>query len=49
MDVLVHASQWEGLPRAAGQALLMQVPVISFDIDGAPEVVIPGQTGELVR
>ena len=48
VDVLVHASQWEGLPRAAVQALLMRVPVISFDIDGAPEVVIPGQTGELV-
>lgn len=48
MDVLVHASQWEGLPRAAVQALLMEVPVISFDIDGAPEVVIPGQTGVLV-
>lgn len=48
MDLLVHASQWEGLPRAAVQALLMQVPVVSFDIDGAPEVVRPGETGELV-
>ncbi len=48
MDVLVHASQWEGLPRAAVQALLMGVPVVSFDIDGAPEVVIPGKTGVLV-
>lgn len=47
MDLLVHASQWEGLPRAAVQALLMRVPVISFDIDGAPEVVIPGRTGML--
>jgi glycosyltransferase involved in cell wall biosynthesis len=49
MDMLVHASQWEGLPRAAVQALLMRVPVISFDIDGAPEVVIPEKTGMLVR
>ena len=48
MDFLVHASQWEGLPRAAVQALLMERPVISFDIDGAPEVVIPGRTGLLV-
>ncbi len=47
-DALVHASQWEGLPRAAVQALLMTKPVISFDIDGAPEVVLPGQTGLLV-
>lgn len=49
MDMLVHASQWEGLPRAAVQALLMERPVISFDIDGAPEVVRPGRTGILVR
>jgi len=49
MDLLVHASQWEGLPRVAVQALLMERPVISFDIDGAPEVVIPGQTGLLVK
>jgi glycosyltransferase involved in cell wall biosynthesis len=48
MDVIVHASQWEGLPRVAVQALLMAKPVISFDIDGAPEVVIPGRTGILV-
>ncbi len=48
MDMLVHASQWEGLPRAVVQAMLMERPAISFDIDGAPEVVIPGRTGELV-
>ena len=49
MDMLVHASEWEGLARTLVQALLMEKPVISFDIDGAPEVVFPGQTGELVR
>jgi glycosyltransferase involved in cell wall biosynthesis len=48
-DVVVHLSQWEGLPRVLAQALLMEVPVISFDNDGAPEVAIQGQTGELVR
>lgn len=47
-DLLVHASRWEGLPRAVVQALLTEVPAISFDNDGAPEVVIPGQTGRLV-
>ncbi|MBK8267786.1 MAG: glycosyltransferase [Planctomycetes bacterium] len=46
-DMLAHASQWEGLPRAVVQALLMEKPAVSFAIDGAPEVVIPGQTGEL--
>lgn len=48
MDALVHASQWEGLPRVAVQSLLVGKPVISFDIDGAPEVVIHGSTGLLV-
>lgn len=48
-DVLVHASKWEGLPRAVVQGLLMKVPAVSFDNDGAPEVVLDGQTGILVR
>ncbi len=49
MDILAHTSQWEGLPRAVVQALLMEKPAVSFDIDGAPEVVRPNETGELVR
>ncbi len=47
-DILLHASAWEGLPRAIVQGLLMEVPAVSFDNDGAPEVVIPGETGILV-
>jgi glycosyltransferase involved in cell wall biosynthesis len=47
-DVLAHTSQWEGLPRAVVQALLMQVPAVAFDIDGTPEVILDGQTGRLV-
>jgi glycosyltransferase involved in cell wall biosynthesis len=47
-DMVVHLSQWEGLPRVLVQALLLEVPVISFDNDGAPEVNRPGETGELV-
>jgi|CXWL01.1.fsa_nt_gi glycosyltransferase involved in cell wall biosynthesis len=46
-DLLVHASRWEGLPRAVVQALLAEVPAISFDNDGAPEVVLPDRTGLL--
>lgn len=48
LDFMVHASEWEGLPRTVVQALLMEKPAISFAIDGAPEVVIPGKTGVLV-
>lgn len=47
-DILVHASRWEGLPRAVVQALLTEIPAVCFDNDGAPEVVIPQQTGILV-
>src|SRR5262249_45532260 len=49
MDVLVHTSLREGLARVLPQALAMGKPCVSFDIDGAPEVVIPGETGFLVR
>ncbi len=49
MDVLVHPSLWEGLPRAAVQGLLAGRPVVAFDCDGAREVVIDGVTGRLVR
>lgn len=48
MDVLVHTSLREGLARALPQALLAGIPAISFDIDGAREVVIPGETGYLI-
>lgn len=47
MDVVVHLSLREGLARALVQALLVGRPVVSYDIDGAREVVIPGETGFL--
>jgi len=48
-DILAHTSQWEGLPRGVVQALLMRVPVVAFDIDGTPEVVLDGKTGRIAR
>jgi glycosyltransferase involved in cell wall biosynthesis len=48
MDLVVHTSRREGLARVLPQALLSGVPVVSFDIDGAREVCIDGQTGWLV-
>jgi len=47
-DIVLHASRWEGLPRAVVQGLLTKVPAVSFDNDGAGEVVLDGQTGRLV-
>ncbi len=48
MDVLVHTSLREGLARTLPQALIAGKPVISYDIDGAREVVLPGETGILL-
>ena len=47
-DVLVHCSLREGLARTLPQALLAGLPVVSFDVDGAREVVFNDQTGFLV-
>lgn len=48
MDILLHASLREGLARALPQALIAGKPVVSYDIDGAREVVINSETGFLV-
>jgi glycosyltransferase involved in cell wall biosynthesis len=49
MDVLVHLSYREGLPRALPQALAAGKPAVAFDCDGAGEVCITGETGFLVK
>jgi glycosyltransferase involved in cell wall biosynthesis len=48
MDIVVHTSLREGLARVLPQALIVGRPVISYDIDGAREVVLDGQTGLLL-
>lgn len=48
-DAVVHTSLREGLARVLPQGLLMEKPVISFDIDGACEVIRHGETGLLVK
>jgi glycosyltransferase involved in cell wall biosynthesis len=47
-DFVVHASLREGLARVLPQALISQRPAVSYDVDGAREVVVPGETGLLV-
>lgn len=49
MDVVAHTSLREGLARVLPQSLAMGKPCVSFDIDGAPEVVINDQTGYLIK
>ncbi len=48
VDAVIHPSLREGLARVLPQALLAGRPAISYDIDGAREVVLP-ETGILLR
>ena len=48
MDLLVHPSYREGLPRTVPQALLSGTPVVAYDVDGTGEVCLDEQTGRLV-
>jgi glycosyltransferase involved in cell wall biosynthesis len=47
-DILVHCSLREGLARTLPQAMLCAKPTISFDVDGAREVVNEN-TGRLIE
>jgi len=47
-DILVHCSLREGLARTLPQAMLCGKPAISFDVDGAREVVNEN-TGRLIK
>jgi glycosyltransferase involved in cell wall biosynthesis len=49
MDILVHPSRREGLARALPQGQLAGCPVVTYDIDGNREGLLPGKTGHLIR
>ncbi|MBM3880227.1 MAG: glycosyltransferase family 4 protein [Verrucomicrobia bacterium] len=49
MDLVVHLSRREGLPRALPQALAAARPVVAWDCDGAGEVCLDNETGFLLR
>lgn len=48
IDIVVHPSHSENLGGAA-ESLMLAVPTISSDVGGFPDIVIPGETGCLVR
>ena len=48
MDILVHLSLREGLPRSVVQSLASGKPAIGYCLDGTPEVIINGHTGYTV-
>ncbi len=48
MDVVVHTSLREGIARVLPQAGAVGKPVVTFRLDGAPEVIQDGVSGYLV-
>jgi glycosyltransferase involved in cell wall biosynthesis len=48
LDVTVLTSLWEGLPRALVQAAACGVPAVTFEVEGAREVVKDGVNGYVV-
>ncbi len=48
LDLFALSSLWEGLPRALVQAGIVGLPVVTFDVEGAWEVVRDGETGFIV-
>lgn len=47
MDVMVHTSLREGIPRVVPQASAVGKPVVGFALDGTPEVIQHGVSGFL--
>jgi len=48
MDILLHTSLWEGLPRVFPEAMATGLPIVATRVDGAPEAIEDGVTGFLV-
>jgi len=49
MDVVVHTSLHEGLPRAVVQAHVLGIPAVCFDVDGTKDIVKHGVSSFLVK
>jgi glycosyltransferase involved in cell wall biosynthesis len=47
-DAFCLSSNWEGVPLAAQEAILLRTPVVSTDVGGMSELVTDGISGRLV-
>ena len=45
LDVLLHTSLWEGLPRVLPEAIASGVPVVATGVDGTLDILQDGVTG----
>lgn len=48
LDVVVLTSLWEGLPRVLVEAAACGIPVVTFEVEGAREIVKDGVNGYVV-
>lgn len=48
MDIKILTSLWEGLPRVLVQAAATGVPIVTFAVEGAHEIVKEGKNGFVV-
>ena len=47
-DVSVLASYWEGCPNAVVESLACGVPVVATSVGSVPEMIVPGENGQIV-
>jgi len=47
-DIFVLTSLWEGLPRVLVQAAALGKPIVTFDVEGAREVVVHEKNGFII-
>ncbi|MGH2735183.1 MAG: glycosyltransferase family 4 protein [Actinomycetota bacterium] len=47
-DVFCLSSNWEGVPLAAQEAILLDTPVVSTEVGGMPELIADRASGRLV-
>jgi glycosyltransferase involved in cell wall biosynthesis len=45
LDVLLHTSVWEGLPRVLPEAIASGVPIVATSVDGTSEILRDGRSG----
>jgi glycosyltransferase involved in cell wall biosynthesis len=45
IDVLLHTSLWEGLPRVLPEAIAASVPIVATGVDGTRDILTDGETG----
>lgn len=48
-DIIAMTSLHEGLPIVLQEAMALKKPIVSFDLDGAPEIIADGENGFLVK